>query len=64
MNVTETPVGGSTSTDILTWGFDGTDWNSPADINDVDHTVTAEVANGTDLKTLTAIFVLNNGIEN
>ena len=51
----------NTATDILTWGFDGTDWNSPADINDVDHTVTAEVANGTDLTALTAIFVLSGG---
>jgi hypothetical protein len=61
VNVTETPVGGSTSTDILSWGFDGIDWNSPADINDVDHTVTAEVANGTNLTALTAIFVLSGG---
>jgi hypothetical protein len=61
VNVTETPVGGSTSTDILSWGFDGIDWNNPADINDVDHTVTAEVANGTNLTALTAIFVLSGG---
>jgi len=47
------------STDILTYSFP--QQTSPAIINDTNHTVNIEVANGTNLSNLTATFTLSTG---
>ncbi len=47
------------STDILTYSFP--QQTAPAIINDTNHTVNIEVANGTDLSNLTATYTLSTG---
>jgi hypothetical protein len=59
VNVTETPPGGSTATDILTFTFPEIQGN--AVINATNHTVDVDVVSGTALTALTPTFTLSSG---